>query len=138
MMALADDDLRPAGLSWSKIFVLMWLRVAHDRGQDGLGPSDLSKVIAVSRTTISALLGGLEQQGFIERELDPHDKRRFVIRLTAAGAAVVQEAARPVFEDIQQLVEQMDPERRAALLDGLDLFQELLLRHHATPTQHEP
>lgn len=62
MMALAEEYLRPHGLSWSKLFVLLRLRAALEAGDDGLAPSALSKHLGLTRNTMSALLGGLERQ----------------------------------------------------------------------------
>ena len=68
----------------------MWLRAYLQEHSTGLAPSELSTLIGVGRNTVSTLLEGLERQGFISRELDPADKRKFIIRLTATGETVTR------------------------------------------------
>lgn len=63
MMVSAEEYLRPAGLSWSKLFILLWLRAMQEEGKHGLHPSELSDHLAVTRNTVSTLLSGLERQG---------------------------------------------------------------------------
>ncbi|HOG48050.1 MAG TPA: MarR family transcriptional regulator, partial [Anaerolineae bacterium] len=86
-----DADVGLSGPRWGLLLVLL----AHERfgkGQ-GLTPSALSHVQGVSRNTISSLLRGLEEQGYIERALDATDRRVFRIRLTGEGRKVVQSLA---------------------------------------------
>ena len=58
-----------------------------------MSPTHLSRCQNVSKNTISSLIGGLEEQGLVERELDRTDKRVFRIHLTDAGRQAVQETA---------------------------------------------
>jgi len=127
MMASAEEYLRPNGLSWSKLFILLWLRAIQEAGERGLNPSELSEHLAVTRNTVSALLGGLERQGYITRELDPEDKRRFVIRLTPAGWDAVEGSSEPLFRHLQTLFSSMNSEQRIALVHGLVELQQAII-----------
>ncbi len=83
----------------------------------GITPTELSRNQHVSRNTISALLRGLEDQGYIERLLDPDDRRLFHIHLSDAGREAVstlgpervaitnQLAAKLSLEEQEQLIE---------------------------------
>src|SRR5712692_11260986 len=128
LMVAAEEYLRPAGLSWSKLFILLWLRAMQEEGQEGLNPSELSGHLAVTRNTVSTLLAGLERQGYITRELDAEDKRRFVIRLTPTGSEVVQRCAPRLFSHLQVLLSSMDKEQRIALVHGLMELQRIVLQ----------
>lgn len=128
MMAAADEYLRPAGLSWSKLIILLFLRAMQDEGEKGLTPSLLSDHLAVARNTVSTLIGGLERQGYITRELDVEDKRRFVIRLTPKGYEETQKASAPLLGHLQHLLNPLDEEKRRDLMSGLMLLQKVLLQ----------
>ncbi|WP_242432580.1 MarR family winged helix-turn-helix transcriptional regulator [Streptomyces sp. Root1310] len=41
--------------------------------------------LGVDRTTVAALVDGLEDHGLVERRRSPRDRRRNTVRLTAAG-----------------------------------------------------
>ena len=128
LMIAADEYLRPAGLSWSKLFILLWLRAMQEEGHEGLNPSELSGHLAVTRNTVSTLLAGLERQGYITRELDAGDKRRFVIRLTSTGSEAAQKCAAPLFHHLQDVLSSMDHEPRVALVSSLMELQRTLIQ----------
>src|SRR5713226_623383 len=128
LMVSVEELLRPAGLSWSKLFILLWLRAIQDAGEQGLNPSELSGHLAVTRNTVSTLLGGLEQQGYVTREMDPEDKRRFVIRLTPAGWEAVERSSEPLFRHLQILLGSMNCEQRVALVHGLTELQRAIIK----------
>jgi len=128
LMVSVEEYLRPAGLSWSKLFILLWLRAIQDTGEKGLNPSELSGHLAVTRNTVSTLLGGLEQQGYVTRELDPEDKRRFVIRLTPAGRDAAERCSAPLFRHLHTLLSSMDHEQRVLLVGLLTQLQRAIIQ----------
>jgi DNA-binding MarR family transcriptional regulator len=56
-----------------------------------MNPTHLSQSQRVAKNTISDHLRALEEEGLIERTLDPNDRRQFKIHLTEAGRSLVQE-----------------------------------------------
>lgn len=58
----------------------------------GAAPSALAKEISLSHATVTALIDKLESRGLVLRAPDPSDKRRITVRLTNAGAAVLENA----------------------------------------------
>ena len=128
MMTWAEEYLRSSGLSWSKLFILLCLRAMQDAGEKGLNPSTLSGHLSVTRNTVSTLLGGLERQGYVTREMDPEDKRRFVIRLTPAGWEAVERSSEPLFRHLQILLGSMNCEQRVALVHGLMELQRAIIK----------
>lgn len=49
-------------------------------------PKELAEVMDTVPPAISAMVADLEQKGLIERAVDPDDRRRVLLSLTAAGA----------------------------------------------------
>ncbi len=83
---LSEMNLEESGLSYAQYRVLMNLRFNEWAGKgDGLNPSEISAKQGTSRNTISSLIRSLEENGFIERQLDLNDRRRFNIHLSDAG-----------------------------------------------------
>jgi len=101
---------------------LLMLLLAHERmsGPKGVTPTTLSHFQGVSRNTISSLLRGLEEQGYIERTLDPHDYRVFRIRLTDAGREVVQSLAPQRVAFMNQLAADLSLAEREQLIGLLE------------------
>lgn len=61
----------------------------------------LAQTLTIDRANMVALLDVLEQRGFIERQADPLDRRRHVVKLTAVGQGELQQIrqAREVVDD---------------------------------------
>lgn len=73
-------------LSGPRMGILMRLLAEEDQGNSqGINPTLLSHYQNVKKNTVSSLLSGLEEQGLVERIINPEDKRGFYIRLTPAG-----------------------------------------------------
>ncbi|MDF2867858.1 MAG: transcriptional regulator, MarR family [Gammaproteobacteria bacterium] len=73
-------------LSEGKFVLLFLLR----EQPNGLSPHDLAEQAGVSRATITGLLDGLEQSGFLARYANTEDRRKLIVRLTKQGWTVAQ------------------------------------------------
>lgn len=119
--AVVDSQLRASDLSgprWDLLFRLM--AEEQDESSDGISPTHLSRCQNVSKNTISALLRGLEDQGLVERALDPADRRAFHIRLTEAGRVLVHTTVPEHLAFLNTLAADLTPEDRDQLLALLD------------------
>ncbi len=127
---IVRERLRAADLSGSRWRLLLRLHgEERDAASQGISPTHLSRCQNVSKNTISALLRGLEEQGLIERTLDPDDKRAFRIRLTEAGRARVRETAPQHLAFLNALVEGLTPDDQAQLIQLLGKLRRSLLAH---------
>jgi DNA-binding MarR family transcriptional regulator len=123
-----DEQLREADLSGPRWMLLLRLLAEERRGiVDGVSPTRLSRCQNVSKNTISALLGGLEEQGLIERALDPDDKRAFRIRLTDAGRQVVQTTGPGHIAFVNSLAAGLSAEEKAQLMELLEKLRRSLV-----------
>ncbi len=108
--------LRPLGVSAAGGLVLGLLR---DRGP--MSPSELGASLIVTRSAVTGLLDSLERHGFVARSVNPADRRSFVIEITPAGLAVVQE--------VRKLIHRHEKEWLGGLTDEeLRTYIELLHR----------
>lgn len=84
---LHTEHLAPVGVSGRELAVLLLL--------DGHSPESQQQVAArlgVDRTTMVALLDGLETKGLVARRADAGDRRRNVLELTADGHTALEKA----------------------------------------------
>lgn len=54
----------------------------------GILAGQLARLLHVDASTVSAILGRLVQRGLVERRVDPRDRRRVSLGLTAEGRAL--------------------------------------------------
>jgi DNA-binding MarR family transcriptional regulator len=116
-----------------------WRLLTHLMAQErfgkgkGLTPTSLSRFRGVSRNTISSLLRGLEEQGYIRRTLDAEDRRVFRIQLTDAGREVAQSSAPERVTYINRLASGLSGEEREQLIALLEKLFRSVLTHSDLP-----
>ena len=106
----------------------LYVEEVHGNMQ-GVSPTHLSHCQNVSKNTISALLRGLEEQGLVERALDPLDKRGFRIRLSQAGRDLLVNTTPRHLEHLNCLVSGLSPDERTQLIELLGKLQSALLAY---------
>jgi len=126
-------------VSGPRLFLLGRLFVEEKQGNtQGLSPTHLSHWRKVSKNTISSLLRGLEEQGLIQRTLDPADKRVFRIRLTEAGRELVRATAPQHVAYMNSLLSDLTPTERAQLLELLGKLCRSLAVRSGLPEHRHP
>jgi DNA-binding MarR family transcriptional regulator len=130
MSHLMGEYRKDGELSQARMRLLIRLVIDNKLGIDtGLQPSELSKSLGVSRNTISALLNGLEEQGLIERHLNPTDRRQFLIRITPAGDELVHTRAPQFAAFVASFLDNLSLDERRTLFALLDkLYTRMLER----------
>jgi len=113
---VGGQSLDEAGLSFAQYRVLMHLFFAEQMGSRGiLNPSEISHRQGVSRNTMSSLIRNLEDEGLVERRLDPDDRRRFNISLTENGRSLVTNHARQHLSVMGKCFTVLTPEEQETL-----------------------
>lgn len=120
MYHMGEQSVDEAGLSFAQYRVLMHLFFAEEMGGRGkLNPSEISDRQGVSRNTMSSFIRNLEEDGLIERKLDPDDRRRFNISLTDSGRALVSQHTRNHLETIDHCFSALSAEEQETLFQLL-------------------
>jgi DNA-binding MarR family transcriptional regulator len=88
-----------------------------------LAVSELASRLALTLPTVSGLLADLDRAGFIERHPDPADRRRTIVQVIPARAALIGEwldgAARP----LARVLDQLSAGEQEAFLKAMDLLE---------------
>jgi DNA-binding MarR family transcriptional regulator len=113
--ALADLDLPAADIDVLAILA------------DGAGRTvgALATATATRPSTLTSLLDRLTKRGYIARELDPADRRSFLISLTPAGRAVAEQAAAAIDDLERQALPTVTPAQRAGFHTVIDALTEV-------------
>jgi DNA-binding MarR family transcriptional regulator len=81
-----------------------------------------------SRAAMSNILGKLEKRGLITREASPADRRASLVRLSEAGAHLVDEVFPRRLAVENRLLSSLSPGDRVAVTGTLDLLIRAMLR----------
>jgi DNA-binding MarR family transcriptional regulator len=83
---------------------------------------ELASRLGLTLPTVSGVLADLDRAGFIERHPDPADRRRTIVHVIPAQAALITQwldgAARP----IARVLDQLSPTEQQAFLKAMDLL----------------
>lgn len=97
---------------------------------DESGPSDPTRIADASSLLLPSLtriLQKLEAKGFIVRETDPVDRRRQIVKITAAGAQLIADNRETSLALTRMVEERMGSEKHELLLDLLNELSALNL-----------
>lgn len=107
---LHREHLDPLGISGRELSVMLLLDAREPESQQAT-----AERLQVDRTTMVALLDGLEAKGLVERHADPGDRRRNVVALTDRGRRILEPAVQASDEAEAQLLGALDESDRAKL-----------------------
>src|SRR5215207_8446497 len=103
-------------------------RVAVQASDAGWRPTDLAGEMQMSKQAVNDLLGDLERQGYIRRDVDPADRRSRLIRLTAKGMRLEDTVRLAARNAERQLERELGPDRfrsfREALVEAARILNE--------------
>lgn len=108
-----------AGCKPSEIRVLFCVKHGVKVGASDMKVSDISKLLHVTSPSVTQLLKSLEANGFIERKIDPIDRRAVGIKLTGMGEAFVKQAMEAFTSSMDGLVEYLGEEESNQLAELL-------------------
>lgn len=92
----------------------------HLVGADGLTPTELGHRLGLSSGGVSVLLDRLARAGHIERTAHPDDKRKRILRVTAAGSEWLRAYVEPVTAPLERAAAWLSEDDRAVLRRFLD------------------
>jgi DNA-binding MarR family transcriptional regulator len=139
-----DDDLDVAELTGVlESFVRMFIRlpsiqrlsfttlsVLHTLAR--LGPMRLTELTAseqVTQSAVTQIVTKLERDGLVERRPDPSDGRAVLVRITPAGAAIVDGRRDDRIAHLRRLVAGLGAPERAAIAHALPALAHLTQLH---------
>jgi|GEM_PF-501969 len=108
-----------AGCKPSEVRVLFCVKKGRSPDIPEMKVSEISKLLHVTSPTITQLIKGLETDGLIERNIDPHDRRAVGIKLTEKGETVTQQAAEVFATSLNGLIEYLGEEQSNQLAELL-------------------
>lgn len=114
-LRLAEHRTRTAtGMSAAQLFVLDQLRDA-----DGLSLTELAESTLTDRTSVSAVVDRLARDGWVRSERDSRDRRRMIVRITAAGRRRLATAPQAPTVQLIAALRRLEPRQRRTLTSNL-------------------
>ncbi|KEI99981.1 MarR family transcriptional regulator [Clostridium botulinum A2B3 87] len=121
---ILDKHFSKYGISEGKFTILMLL---YRQSDYQLSPISLSKKAEVTKGTMTGLIAGLENQGFIEKISNPCDKRGYLVRLSSKGLRILEEILPVHYTLIAKLMAGLEDGQLKELTTLLNLLSKNLL-----------
>ena len=100
---------------------------------DNLDQIGLARVLGIDRSTSALVLSKLEGAGWIDRRIDPADRRRRVLLLTEAGRRVLNAVAAPARQVRERLMAAFTPAEQTQFMELMAKFVETFNAQSRTP-----
>ena len=114
VLRVTDEQSAKLGISQTKLAVLMYLSSEPDFCTS---PSELAKHCGVSRAAMTKILDGLEQEGYLERDSHPTDRRALTVKLTAEGRQFLDWIVPQNQYQLSELMSYLDESEREKLIE---------------------
>ena len=101
--------------------------LANLAGHDPLTVGALAAATATRPTTLTSVLDRLVRRGYVVREVDPADRRSFLVSLTLAGQRAAGTVSAAVRELEQGALIRVSPAQRAGFFAVIDALSEAQL-----------
>lgn len=113
-----------------------WRVIAVLAQHPGISAGEAAERTAMDKVAISRAVASLTESGRVTRDTHAGDRRRAVLRLTAAGQAIHEEVAPLALAYEQRLLQDLSGEERAALSQLLHRIADL--ERAARQPDHDP
>ena len=115
VQAVGENGLRPPQ------FAVLLTVYRHP----GLNQTHLVDRTGIDRSTIADMIDRMVARGYLERKRDATDQRVNTLWTTPAGVAAVDACVEAAIAVQEEILAPVPPEKRAALLEALELLAEL-------------
>jgi DNA-binding MarR family transcriptional regulator len=116
VLAEVEDEIRGHGLEAKELFLL-------EKLDEHPYPAELARVLIMPKPSVTFLVKRLERAGFVRRETEPQDLRRFRLTPTAAGRAAMEKARGALEAGFGRRLARLSPAERAELARLLTAMQ---------------
>ncbi len=107
------------------------------RHEDGTTIKHIAEMLDVSAPSASAMVDRLVEMGAVTREQNPDDRREVLVRVSDAGALVVDKIEKVILENIVELIDKMGPAYAAKWAEVSERIREVLAEEWADAERHD-
>ena len=97
---------------------------ALEQLRDGpLSVGTLAAQLGLTLSTVSGVIAGLDQAGFVERSADQGDRRRLIVQIKPEARTAVQRWLDGAAAPLARVLDKLGADERAAFLKAMDMLE---------------
>jgi DNA-binding MarR family transcriptional regulator len=87
----------------------------------------VATAIGITFSNLSKIINGMEiQKGWVERTIDPNDRRQILLTITQDGKTILEQARREQRERLGMIIPKLSSEDREIVTRGIAVFNKIL------------
>ena len=103
---------------------------------EAMSQHELAALLGLEKSTVSRLVAGLVERGWVTRSRNSDNRRLYRLTLTEDGRAIAGSVGKELRAQHEQLLGELTPDERRALAVGLAGLVRVLKSHPRTPHGH--
>jgi DNA-binding MarR family transcriptional regulator len=100
---------------------------------EAMSQHELARLLGLEKSTVSRLVAGLVDRGWVSRERNPDNRRLYRLQLTHDGQAAAKQIGKELHAQHTRLLSGLTPAERQGLAIGLAGIGRVLRHHHRQP-----
>lgn len=124
MKTSADRELHALNLTFAQMHVLIYLMIETENHEAPL--KQIEKRFEVAQATMAGIVSRLEAKGFVKGDVDPHDHRRKIVRLTPQGLDFLEHHREEMNKRDRELLSCLSEEEQQELIRLLNILYKKL------------
>jgi len=116
------------GISMPQLGILMQIHF-----HENCGISDISGRFDITNAAASQLVDKLVQNGLIQREEDPHDRRAKLLNLTEKGKELINQATERRYRWVEDVAQKLSAQEREQVNEALNIMTRAAQELEAEP-----
>jgi DNA-binding MarR family transcriptional regulator len=119
----------------SDLTVPQFRTLAFIRRNPGASLSAAAEFIGLTLSSMSILVNGLVERGYVEREVSSQDRRRVHLTLTPAGQHNLETALHATEARLAEMVAQLSESERGTVVEAMRLLRPIFLPRAQSPVR---
>jgi DNA-binding MarR family transcriptional regulator len=100
---------------------------------EAMSQHELARLLGLEKSTVSRLVAGLVDRGWVSRQRNPDNRRLYRLQLTHDGQAAAKQIGKELHAQHTRLLSGLTPAERQGLAIGLAGIGRVLRHHHRQP-----
>lgn len=119
-------QLPGVNLRMGELFVMRKIAAHPFDSDSSMDLADIQNSLHVTKPAVSQMFNALEKKGYINREIDPKDRRRFITSLTPAGEQITFAMREHADQAITKTIARFGEENIIQLINLFDHFIDIV------------
>lgn len=112
-------------LNMTELVVMRGLERNCPNSDSNTGVAKVQKQLHITKSAISQMMTSLEKKGYIERMIDPEDRRKRIVTLTAAGKDVLNKTKETTNHNLNEIFSSLGDENIKQFINLLNQVSDI-------------